>query len=230
MTDYINTRTPFAVTVAQLKERVRRDGMNLYQIQTKLRRCIEDMTEEQLSQAEQDAVKLKHPVTGQTFCEIAAEELARGVKRNPSDVARIRRIAPRFPGLAQELLRHFPDAQCLKDIAEGWDTLPTPRNVVAYADDFGSFRDDAAESLIAIETASGKHSVDWLIAYAERFAPCVPLAERGGLHGGDWAEWDGLNPPERHLREERIDALASLLSLFAVPDAYAPDPVEHHAM
>jgi hypothetical protein len=215
------------VTVAQLKERVRRDEMNLYQIQTKLRRCIESMTEEQLSQAEQDAVKLKHPVTGQTFCEIAAEELARGVKRDTSGVARIRRIAPRFPGLAQELLRHFPDAQCLRDIAEGWDTLPMPRNFVAYADDFSSFRDEAAENLNAIETTSGKHSVDWLIAYAERFAACVPFAERGGFHGENWEEWDGLNPPERHFREERIDALASLLSLFAVSDAYMPDPVEH---
>lgn len=216
------------MTVAQLKERVRRDEMNSYQNQTKLRRRIESMTEEQLSQAEQDAVKLKHPVTGQTFCEIAAEELARGVKRNPSDVARIRRIVPRFPGLAQELLRHFPDAQCLKDIAEGWDTLPTPRNLDAYADDFGSFRDDAAENLNSIEITAGKHSIGWLIAYAERFAACVPFAERGGLHGGgNWAEWDGLNPPERHLREERIDALASLLALFAVPDAYVPDPVEH---
>ena len=216
------------MTVAQFKERVRRDGMNLYQNQTKIRRAIEDMTEEQLLQAEQDAVKLKHPVTGQTFCEIAAEELARGAKRNPSDVARVRRAAPRFPGLAQELLRHFPDAQCLKDIAEGWDTLPTPRNSDAYADDFGSFRDDAAENLNAIETTSGKHSVDWLIAYGARFAACIPFAERGGLHGGDREEWDGLTPPERHLREERIDVLASLLSLFGVPDAYAPDPVEHN--
>ncbi len=185
------------------------------------------MTEEQLSQVEQDAVKRKHKVTGHSFCELAAEELARSVKRNPSDVARIKRIAPRYPGLAKELLRYFPDAQCLKDVADGWETPPTPRNSDAYADDFGSFRDEAAENLDAIEINTGKHSVDWLIAYAERLAACVPFTMRGGLHGEDWEEWDGLNPPERHLREERIDALAYLLSLFAVPDAYAPDPVEN---
>jgi hypothetical protein len=83
--------------------------LNKYQIETGLRAQLEPMTDKQLEEIEKQAVTFKHPTTGETFYEIAAPHLALGVKRNPSDMARVKRIAPRFPGLMDALSAHFPD-------------------------------------------------------------------------------------------------------------------------
>ena len=202
--------------------------MNKYQVQKKLRMALDDMTDEQLSKAEQDAVKLKHLVTAQTFCELAAEDLARDVKRNPNpdvDVVRVMRVSRRYPGLAQELLKYFPNEEWLKEIAEGRDEPLTRRDPDGYAEEFYLDQEWATKRLDAAKATGGIYSVDWLIAYAERFAAHVPFTKRGG-DWDRWEDWDGLNPTERHLREERIDALASLLSLFVNPDRAVACPVE----
>ena len=78
------------------------------------------MTDKQLSEREERATTLVHPITQQSFCEIAAEHFASMTKRNPSSMARIKRVALRYPGLAQELLKHFPGDEELQDIKDGW--------------------------------------------------------------------------------------------------------------
>lgn len=194
--------------------------MNDYQVQTALRKAIECMTDLQFAQVEEDATKLIHPETGQSFCELAAEYFAAGVKRNPLDIYRISRIARRYPGLAQALRAYFPDEDDLKDIAEGWQRPPTPRDPKDYEGEMCAIAEMAAAALDAAEAEKGKYSVDWLIAHAERWAACCTLYMSA-------ANVDGLlNLPERQLWEERVDALSALLSLFANPDAAVAVPVE----
>jgi hypothetical protein len=194
--------------------------MNVYQIQKRLRARFEDMTDEQLSQVEERAIKLLHPVTGQSFCELAAEHLALSVKRNPFDIVRVIRIAPRFPGLAQQLLSNFPDEECLKDIADGWYTPMSARHADDYIHDACEEREIKSDDWLTKQAAAGDAvCVNELIAYAERFAGWVTLGNGVGGRGG-------INPAEVHLREERIDALASLLALFATPDKGTAEPVD----
>lgn len=177
--------------------------MNVWKVQQYLRAQFEKMDDYQLEEREELAITYRHRVTGQSFCEMAAEHLAAGLKRNPQDLARVKRITPRFAGLAQALLVYRPDDPDLKDIAEGWDIPPKARRASAYMEAMGSI--------------ASLPRVDNLLYVAERRAGQIPIPD-----GDD-------NPADDHLREERIDALASLLSLFSVPDAYAPDPVEHDA-
>ena len=165
----------------------------------------------ELMDKEEDATKLIHPVTGQTFCEIAAEHLALGVKRNPRDMQRVKRIAGYYLGppdarwsLPEALLLHFPDDKDFKDIANGEDMPPQPRDERAYIDEMHSVLKRTGPRL------------DHHLYYAERRAGQIPVPDG-----------DDDNTAEVHLREERIDALAELVSLFAVPDVYAACPVQH---
>ena len=158
----------------------------------------EQMGVEELSEREDVATKFTHAVTGQTFCEIAAEHLAIGVKRNPRDMARVKRIVGNFIGLPEAMLKYFPDDGDFKDIAE-WGTTLTPREPNQYVAEMFS-------------KVTGPR-VDDFLHRAEKMAGRIPVPD-----GDD-------NPAEAHLREERIAALAELVALFAVPDAYAADPV-----
>ncbi len=173
--------------------------MNVWQVQKHLRVQFGNMYDYQLEEMEELAITYRHPITGQSFCELSAEYLAAGLKRDPQDMARVKRIVPRFPGLAEALLIYFPGDADLKDIAEGWGTPPKVRRASLYMVDRG--------------TPRSLPRVDNSLYVAERMAGQIPIPD-----GDD-------NPAEDHLREERIDALTSLLSLFSVPDAYAACPV-----
>ena len=190
--------------------------MNNYRVQQELRKSLEGMKDKQLSQVEVQAVKLKHRETGQSFCELAAARLAAGVTLNPDDVVRVIRIAPRFPGLAKELLKHFPDEAKLKDIAEGRGQPVTPRNADDYLGELCDLRDDLEGKLDALRAATDE-------------AACVKKLQVSAIQSAAWVGdmvRSGYSSPKQHLREERIDALASLLCLFANPDTACPDPVE----
>ena len=172
--------------------------MNNWQVQKHLRSMYEQMGVEELSEREDVATKFTHAVTGQTFCEIAAEHLAIGVKRNPRDMARVKRIVGNFIGLAEAMLKYFPDDVDFKSIAE-WGASLTPREPNRYVAEMCS-------------KLTGPR-VDPFLHRAEKLAGRIPIPDGDG------------NPAEAHLRVERIDALASLMALFAVPDAYAACPV-----
>ena len=175
--------------------------MNEFQVQKALRERFANMTDKQLSEREERATTLVHPITQQSFCEIAAEHFALMTKRNPSSMARIKRVALRYPGLAKELLTHFPGDEDLQDIKDGWWIgPPIPQDACNYQRDVLTYR-------------------PWL----GRFDHYLGKAQ---LAAGRIARCDDDNDPaEWHLREERIDALASLLCLFADPDAATACPV-----
>jgi hypothetical protein len=178
--------------------------LNIYQIQKQLRAPSEAMSSEQLEEIEQRATTIKHPITGETFNELAATHLALGVKRNPGDMARVKRITPRFPGLADALLVHFPSDKDFKDIAAGW---PSPSEVR-----------DEDEYLRDMHRKRYLPRVDNLLYIAE-----LKAGRLTNWYDPFWLEI-GLNLAIVHLHEERVDALASLLALFALPDQYAPNP------
>jgi hypothetical protein len=172
----------------------------------------EEMDGAELNDREEAATKLVHPATGQTFCELAAEELARGVKLDPTVMARVKRIAPYYIGpadakwsLPEALLLHFPGDEDFQDIADGEYALSMARDADEYIAEMGS----------ALQRTRLRFDND--IFYAERRASRVKIPPGDG------------NPADVHLREERIDALASLLSLFAVPAKFAADPIERDA-
>ena len=105
--------------------------MNRWLVQKELRLIYEEMDLSDLMDKEEAATKFVHPATGQTFCELAAEELARGAKLDPTDLARVKRIAPYYLGppdarwsLPEALLLHFPDDKDFKDMANGADMPP----------------------------------------------------------------------------------------------------------
>jgi hypothetical protein len=173
--------------------------LNEYQIQTQLRAQLEPMTDKQLEETEQSVTTFKHPITGETFHELAAAHLALGVKRNPGDMARVRRIASRFPGLTDALLAHFPDDWGLQ-----W-------NIPAETLEANRYR----KALGEIHPCSRGPRVCNLLYNAERKAARIALVSD-----------EDVNDAEVHLREERIDALASLIALFSLPDRYAASPVE----
>jgi len=160
------------------------------------------MTDKQLEENEKQAVTFKHPITGETFCEIAATHLALGVKRNPRDILRVKRIASRFPGLSEALRVHFPDDE---DFI--WADEPAQMNVrssTVYMSAVGraALHEGGPRVCNALRVAEGR---------AGRSAPI-----------GD----ENVNEAEVHLREERIDALASLIALFSLPDRFAASPVQ----
>jgi len=175
--------------------------LNFYQIQKQLRAQLEPMTDKQLETNEKQATTLRHPITGETFHELAAGHLAQGVKRNPSDVARVKRIAPRFPGLVQALSAHFPDDE---DFI--WGDVPSPPNVR----DANGYR----QAVMCVDPCRAPRVHD-LLYIAERMVARVALADD-----------ENVNDAAVHLHEERIDALASLMALFSLPDQYAASPVE----
>jgi hypothetical protein len=171
-----------------------------------------DMDAVELNDREELATKMVHPVTGQTFCELAAEVLARGVKLDPTDLARVKRIAPCYIGpadakwsLPEALLLHFPGDKDFKDMADGENVPCIARNADEYIDEMRSVLQRTGPRL------------DNDLFHAERRAGRVEIPPGDG------------NPADVHLREERIDALAFLLSLFAVPAKFAADPVERGA-
>lgn len=175
--------------------------MNNYQVQKQLRVQLEPMTDKQLEEVEERATTFKHPHTGEAFHELAADHLAAGVKRNPRDMARVKRVASRFPGLFEALLVHFPDD---KDFM--WEDAP-PLN----ARDANDYR----HAVGGILPCGMGPRVCNALYNAERRAARVALSPEANV-----------NDAEAHLREERIDALASLIALFSLPDRYAARPVE----
>ena len=144
----------------------------------------------------------KHPITGETFYEIAAPHLALGVKRNPRDIARVKRIASRFPGLSEALRVHFPDDE---DFI--WADEPAQMNL---------------RSSTAYMSAVGRVA---LIEGGPRVCNALRVAEGRAGRSAPIAD-ENVNEAEVHLREERIDALASLIALFSLPDRFAASPVE----
>lgn len=183
--------------------------MNKWQVQKQLRLIYENMDVDELYEREDAATKMVHPVTGQTFCELAAEELAKGVRLNPGDLARVKRIAPYYLGsvdakwsLPEALLLYFPDDKDFKDMAEnGGGPHKTARDPNAYIEEMSSVLKRRGPRL------------DNDLFHAERRAGRVEIPDGDG------------NPADVHLREERIDALASLVSLFSAPDVYAAWPL-----
>lgn len=178
--------------------------MNNYQIQTHLRAQLEHMTDKELEELEEQMTAFKHPVTGEGFDELAGAYLALGVKQNPRDMARVKRIARRFPGLAQTLLAYFPGDEDLGDISWG----DAPPLIVHEANVYR----DAVQGVFGCGRGPRVHN---LLYNAERRAARIALVEP-----------EDVNDAEVHLREERIDALASLMALFSLPDRYAVEPVE----
>lgn len=172
--------------------------MNDWQIQKVIRERLADFPHE-LPMYEQEAVKLTHPITKQSFCEIAAEHFNLVVKRNPRALPRIKRVVPYYPGLAQQLLTHFPDDDELFAIAGGWDMSREPRDDNNYMRDTGQLRDRGC-------------CLPGILAAAEKSAARAAMKN------------DANNPVEEHLWEERVDALATLFCLFASPDMMTVSP------
>ncbi len=158
------------------------------------------MTDKDLETNEEHATTFKHPVTGETFHELAAAHLAQCVKRNPSDVARVKRVAWRFPGLAEALLAHFPNDE---DLEWGGTPPPNARDANDYISAVGRAR------------CEGGPRVCNMLHDAEKRAGRIAIIAD-----------ENVNDAEAHLREERIDALASLIALFSLPDRFAASPVE----
>ena len=173
--------------------------MNNYQIQTQLRAHFAPMTDKELEKHEELATTFKHPITGETFHELAAAYLAQCVKRNPSDMARVKRIASRFRGLMDALAAHFPDDQ---DFV--WAEEPARLYIR-----------DANGYVNAIERrGEGGPRICNMLHDAEKRAARIAITPA-----------EHVNDAEVHLREERIDALASLMALFSLPDRFAASPV-----
>ncbi len=178
-------------------------------MQEKLRLIYGELEDRwQINDMEELATKLIHPVTGQSFCELAAEELARGVKLNPGDLPRVKRIAGYYIGpsdakwsLPEALLLHFPGDKDLQDIIDGECAPLLRRDPNAYIDE-----------MRAVMKRRGPRSHNDLF-HAQRLAGQVDIPP------GD------ENPADVHLWEERIDALAFLLSLFATPEVYTAWPL-----
>jgi hypothetical protein len=183
-----------------------------------------DITEADLTGLEHALATKTHRETGQPFGELAAEFLAANVRRlggaYSSDMARLERIVPRYPGLARHLLKHFPDEIWLRQAASFQQGPRRARDQNDYVNEACMARDCAEDDWLAKKakvdagTANDTERVDELIAYAEVAAGTHTL---GHIH----------DPVGAHLREERIEALASLMTLFARPDAVIAEPVEY---
>jgi hypothetical protein len=173
------------------------------------------MTDAQLETAERDAQSLavqaiKHieRETGRPFAEVSAERIADDVHRNPAQMLPwLRRLVEQLPGLA--LLLHkrnlLPDQPWLKDAAE---QRPAPKKNVGpgeYLTAALALRDANEGRWLAAKEKIGNPEIDQSAARVEELMA--------------WAKWYGdahtlgaHNPLKAHLREQRIDALASFLA------------------
>jgi hypothetical protein len=202
--------------------------MNTYLVEHHLRHRLSDMKDAQLEAVSQDVcyvigqwIETTERQTGEPFVKYLADHLADHVRRNPRDLPKLQRLAEMpLSGEQRTVKKKRED----KYLAEGL-----------------ARRDAAEDRWIAIKEEIKRREFSspyykQLPMIVERRIACAELSNSPGLRVAEliaYAELcagaDRLGRVERvkaHLREQRIDALASFIATLCDPMAGVTEPVE----
>lgn len=203
--------------------------MNDYQIQTNMRRRLEEMSDAKLTNVTKDigllcndAIRIIEAQAGKPFWEVTAEQIAEQVKRSPAEMARLKSTVQDHPNLARHLIPHFPGVEWLNEAAaQKRPAPPRKRTQHDYVEEAMAKRDAAWDRWEALKakvdsgTASHVERLDEIVAYAELHAG----AHTVGATGTNKAV-------QAHIREQLIDGIVKFLLRLADPKIGAAEPTK----
>jgi hypothetical protein len=177
------------------------------------------MTDKELDAVQRDclfvceqATKVIEQQTGRPFGEVFEEHLAEQLRSDPQALPRLQRIlAERQPGKKRDRHEYFNEAWANRDAAEDrWRAITDKIAKVQFRRS-PSWKTEKRVACAELPKLPGVRVAE-LIAYAELHAGC---------HHMGWP-----NPLEAHLREQKIDAVASFITMLCDPMAGTAEPLE----
>jgi hypothetical protein len=178
------------------------------------------MTDKQLDAVRRDclfvceqAMKVVEQKTGRPFEKVFEERLAEQLRSSPHALSELQRILAERQQRRRKRNRHeyFDEAWANRDKAEDrWRALTDKIAEVEFRR-CPSWKIENRVACAELPKLPGMRVAE-LIAYAELYAGCYQMA------------WP--NPLEGHLREQKIDALASFITQLCDPTAGTAEPME----